>query len=277
MVKDPLSWAPTPVIFPWTNCLCLGAIRPFPEKYPHWYILSLGATLIALGVLLTFAVLFYLFRKAGPKIWRSPWMFIFYGYLVMQLAGALGFIYFFSRPDNIARILFALDIWCGYWIVGQYLVLSPLIDMGCLNWRGITKIANYALSLLMGAVIFYFELHDEDPEHDKIFQNIIKSTQLVVYIGNIMLVIEILKEKWIISIPSLLIFLSTFLNAFSLVIRFNDNIMPNKNEMNCIWYLLEGVSLVLIWFYFVLTRKKLSSNENDEFGYSDFTTIQYAY
>jgi len=275
--SDPLSWVPLPVVYPWTNCFCMEYIRPFPDKYPGWYIISLGASLIALGVILTFTILFFLYRKAGPKIWRSSWMFIFYGYLAMQLAGALGFMYFFSRPGKnyFGRVLFGIDIWCGYWIVGQYLVMSPMIDMGCFQWKGLTKIANYAFSLVMAVVIFYFEIHDEDPEHDKTYQNIIKATQLVVYLGNIMVFVQIVKERWVCSIPALLILISTFLNAFSLYIRFNDKVMPNKNEMNCIWYLLEGVSLVLIWFYFVLTRKKLS--DDDEFGYSEhFTSIQYA-
>ena len=43
-------------------------------------------------------------------------------YLAMQLAGALGFMYFFARPGKnyFGRVLFGIDIWCGYWVVGQY-------------------------------------------------------------------------------------------------------------------------------------------------------------
>merc|ERR1711879_870967 len=130
-------------------------------------------------------------RNAGPKVWQSSWMYIFYGYLMMQFVAIFLFGYFFhySRADGwkgiMSEILSVTDLFCGYWMVGQYLIISPIIDMGCCNlkWKGWFKKLNLLVMFIIGAIM-YGVLFEEDPHKSPIFQKIVNATEHMVYIGN---------------------------------------------------------------------------------------------
>eukprot|EP00494_Astrolonche_serrata_P000016 UN00016 len=96
-----------------------------------------------------------------------------------------GFLYFYGQDmtSDISRLLFGIDMWGGYWIVGQYLVISPCIDMKWFKWKGWFKIINVLFSLIMGGVIFYFEFFTDDPHKNPTFQKLMQATEGIVLFG----------------------------------------------------------------------------------------------
>lgn len=245
--------------------LCNGEIHV--EK--DWYIVNLGGVITALCVLTVFTYLFRAHKDAGSKIWRSPWIFVFYGYLAMQAAAIPLFLYFhhFEHGEGwrgtVNMILMSTDIYGGYWIVGQFLITGPLVDMGCLKWSegccSIIKIINLVLAIVMACVLYGIALHG-DPWESPVYQKIVHFTSVLVYLGNFLVIIETFVKRWVFTKAGLWIFISTILNVIALVLRFKTTNI-SKHEVECLWYVLEGLSLILIWFFFVDTRDKLEDDD----------------
>lgn len=236
-----------------------------------WYITGLGTVIVSALVVITFAILFYLHRKDGPKVWRSSWLPIFLGYLAMQAVAVLLYGYFmpytigFDEKGIIARALFCILSWGGYWVVGQFLIISPLIDIGCFKWKGIFKIVNYVLCFLMLLVYIYFEYNFQNPWENHAFKQFFAFTRLVVYVGNVLVLVEVVYYKWYAKMPGFLIYLCTILNGFALYFTFKYVGDSDFLRKNCLYYVLEAISLVLIWRFFIITREEVMEHLNPEF------------
>jgi len=275
-----LDFLPLPVFWPWTNCFCVGPLKITDT----WVVTSLGAAIIAFLVMATFAVLFYLYRNAGPRVWNSSWMPLFYGYLIMQFAGCMGFLFIFGwgmNPEitgwrhNLALVMFSLDIWCGYWVVGQYLVVSPLADMFNLKWGGWFKILNYVFTIATGVITFYFEFAIKDPWKNAHYQQWIKASELAVYLGNFICIIELFVMRWLCSYETILMAITTALNVIALYTHMKPQYSHDPAFM-CVWYVLEGLALILIWFFFTTSRKKLDDDEDEVYEFLDEYAVQNA-
>jgi len=238
----------------------------------EWYISDLGPAIISLVVITTFIVLFYMNRNAGPTLWKSPWMPIFYGYLLMQFAAIVNFTYFshFSEDRHslrsfIGRLMWVFLSWGGYWLVGQYLIASPMVDMKCFSWSGAFKFVNYFLSTAYFCIYMYFEFGFDEPFHNTLYRELFKFSRILVYIGNAIVLVEVLVKRWVLSREGLLIYLTTAINTFALVwtFKYSDE---GQTRANCLYYVLEGISLVLIWRFVVISRSKV--NSVDEYQYS---------
>jgi len=238
-----------------------------------WYISNLGVVLCSMVVVVSFSIFWYQSRNAGPKVWKSPWIFIFFGYVLMQCAAILMFGYFiyFAKHENpptwkskMTSLLGCTDLWAGYWIVGQYLVISPMVDMGCIKWKGLVKALNYIISIVMFAIMLYFEFWAKNPGfRNPTLQRIVDVTHGLVLVGNLMTIVEVVIKRWCFSKQGMCIAITTILNVVALDLRFNKNSHINDSVMECIWYLFEGASLILIWKFFISTRDLLEPTEND--------------
>eukprot|EP00494_Astrolonche_serrata_P033865 UN34134 len=130
-------------------------------------------------------------------------MNIFYGYLMMQGAAIVLFsglqMYGMKSLDEplaiVARCFWLPLSWGGYWQVGQYLITSPLVDMGCCKWEGWFKALNLLLSFGMLGVYAYFELFIDDPMGNKFFNNLFKFSRAIVYVGNALCLIELVMKS----------------------------------------------------------------------------------
>lgn len=239
----------------------------------EWYIENIGVVLCSTIVVLSFSIFWYQSRNSGPKIWGSPWIFIFYGYVLMQCAAIFMFGYFIYFAKNqigpvwkwkMTSLLGCIDLWAGYWLVGQYLVLSPFVDMGCVKWKGLVKVLNYLLSIVMLGIMLYFEFWAPIPGfHNPVLQKIVDITHGLVLLGNLMTIIECVVKRWCFSKQGFCIALTTILNVVALDLRFNKNSHINDGVMECIWYLFEGASLILIWLFFVSTRDLIEPSANE--------------
>jgi len=266
--KDPFHFAGMP---PTTNgtWLCGEELHVMND----WYIDNLGVVLCSIVVVTTFSIFWYQARNAGPKIWRSPWVFIFFGYVLMQCAAIFMFGYFmhFARhqlppvwKEKMVSLLGCIDLWAGYWIVGQFLVLSPFVDMGCVSWKGLVKWLNYLLAVVMLCVMLYLEFWAKNPGyHNPTMHLIIDITHGLVLFGNLMTIIEVLVMRWLFSKQSLCIAVTTVLNVVALYLRFQKDSHISDSVMECIWYLFEGASLILIWLFFVSTRDLLHPSQDE--------------
>jgi len=219
---------------------CCGPIHVTGD----WTIESLGAVVISASVLFIFSIFFYQNRNAGPKVWRSPWMPIFYGYLTMQFVAIPLFMYFatFAKGPSeplkdwkrtIGVILSATDLLCGYFIVGQYLIISPLVDMKIFSWDGWFKLANYLLTFVM-ACIYYYEELTTDAWKNKRFQDLINVTETMVYLGNLLVLIECVCKGWTFSRAGMNLAITTGLNVFALYLRFDRPTWISSGQLHCL-------------------------------------------
>jgi len=243
-----------------------------------WYVVNLGTILCSMVVVISFIVFWYKARNAGPSVWRTPWMFVFYGYVLMQMAAIVMFGYFMhyaiEYPDStyakIAYMLGGLDLWGGYWCVGQFLIIGPLVDMGCLKWEGWLRAISYLVIVVVLIVLEYLELFGKPAGyHNPIVQKIVDASHTMVLVGNLMTVIEVIYMKWFCSKQALCIWVTTALNCFALYLRFTAHM--DRDRMECIWYLFEGISLILLWQFYIWTRdlvdpvRRFSSQDEYDF------------
>lgn len=235
-----------------------------------WEISGLGAIITSALVLVTFTVFFFLHRNDGPQVWNSSWLPIFQGYLAMQFVAIFLYGYFFSFVTSwdwkgvLARSLFVILSWGGYWVVGQFLIVAPFVDMGCCKWKGCFKWLNLLLCAFMLCPYVYFEFLVDDPWDNKEFHQFFDFTRTLVYVGNVFVLVEVVYYKWYCKRPGFLIYLTTFINGFALWFTFKYVADPNFIRKNCLYYVLEAISLILIWRFFIITRDDVFSHLNPE-------------
>jgi len=258
---------------------------------PNWHVYAPLTVVVSAFVALFFFFMCYLNRNAGPSIWKAPWMIIFYGYVSMQLAAILlwGFLahYEMTSTSTLARIMrlftFVPLSWGGYWLVGQYLIVSPLVDLKCFKWEGVFKAINWTISLLAMCLYMYLEVGYQDPTSNPEFTKLEDFSRLLVYIGNFFVLIEVLFKHWVFSYQGALIYLVSAINAFALFITFQfSKKHPSEPfvRYQCLYYVLEGAALIILWKFFTMTRPLLADEDDlDEYRFHKMSksySIQYA-
>eukprot|EP00494_Astrolonche_serrata_P028538 UN28805 len=124
--------------------------------------------------------------------------------------------------NTIGRILFLGLDWGGYWLVGQFMIASPLVDLGIFKWDGWFRTANYALAIFMLLLEAYLELSLDVPFENKLFKKIFDGSRTLVYIGNLIVIIEVIVKRWTLQVPGIIIFLATLVNFIGLTMFFKD-------------------------------------------------------
>jgi len=229
-----------------------------------WIVGSPGVVIICCFVITFFLCQYYIHRN-DQGIWDSPWMFIFHGYLLMQLAAIFLFGYFFSDAmahpaktlmNYIGRFWFLMLDWGGYWCVGQFCIVGPLVDLKMFKWsRGsIFRTLNYVVCFGMLAFLAYLEFTLDEPFKNQLFKKIFDNSRILVYVGNLVMLVQVCVERWLCNIAGFLIFLATLVNFAGLTMFFVDFKNSRPPSASCYYYLLEGLALAILWFYLIVTR-----------------------
>merc|ERR1740124_804076 len=97
-----------------------------------------------------------------------------------------------THPLNwVARCFWVPLSWGGYWQVAQFLIASPLVDMGCFSWKGCYRAVNWIISLGLLATYIFFEFYYDDPNKQPAFKKLFIFSRELVYVGNFMVIIEV--------------------------------------------------------------------------------------
>lgn len=241
-------------------------------KY-NWTIDNPFTMFVSAVVMVYFGCQWYLNRKAGPSLWDSPWMPIFYGYVLMQFCALFlfgGFMQFYkvwpifnpiSVGGIILRIAFVGLDWGGYWLVGQYMIVAPLVDMGFVSWKkkGWFRILNYVITFTYLIWLTYMEFTVASPFTNKWVHKAFDFSRTMVYLGNIMLLVEVIQKGWLCNLSGFLVLLDTAINLVGLYLFFggSGNSSGHNNSQTCTYYVLEGAATLVLWFFVLNTRSAI--------------------